>query len=82
MSIDQDPMPVFAIKAKDNLAVLAVIGYRALCDEHGLDAQSESVSRSIAEMVAWRERYPEMCKWPDHEHVPAGQPGSSSEPST
>ena len=74
-----DPMPVFVIKAKDNLSPHAVGQYvRSLCDQD-LFEQARHAIAALEEINAWRERHPDLCKWPDHKHVPAGQPGSGSE---
>jgi hypothetical protein len=70
------PMPVFILKAKDNLAPKAVAHYAILCRAAGLSDQAEEVRKALAEMVAWRDEHRELCKWPDHEHVPAGEPGA------
>lgn len=70
------PMPVFILKAKDNLAPGAVANYAILCETAGLFDQAEQVREALAEIVAWRDEHRELCKWPDHEHVPAGEPGS------
>ena len=74
-----DPMPVFIIKAKDNLAPGVIAQYVRACVDQGLHNQARSVIDSLEEVNAWRERNPGLCKWPDHAHVPAGEPGSGSE---
>jgi hypothetical protein len=76
---EPDPMPVFAIKAKDNLAASAVAAYIYLLLEEGLMAQAAEAVAALEEIREWRHGNPDQCKWPDHEHVPAGQPGSGSE---
>lgn len=76
---DDDPMPVFVIKARDNLAEATVRDYMKACAGLWDQDQAWEVSLALAEIKAWRERNPEKCKWPDHRHVPAGQPGSGSE---
>ena len=68
-----DQMPVFAIKAKDNLAVPTVEAYRALCVKHDLLEQAHHVEDARDEMVGWRLAHPDQCKWPDHAHVPAAR---------
>lgn len=45
-------MPVFTIKAKDRLAIVAVAAYRDLCLDKGLDEQAKQVSLAIEEMIA------------------------------
>lgn len=65
-----DPMPVFTIKAKDDLAPAAVGLYRLLCHEHGLHRQASEVDKALAEIEAWRARNPGLTKLPDHQHVP------------
>lgn len=65
-------MPVFPIKAKDALAVLAVGEYQSLCLEHGLVAQADQVQLAIEEMSYWQNANPDQVHWPDHTHVPAG----------
>jgi heterodisulfide reductase subunit C len=71
-------MPVFAIKARDNLAVDTVIFYRDLCIRHGLREQAAEVHKAILEMVNWRAAHSDECKMPDHKHASAGEPGSGS----
>jgi len=74
-----DVMPVFVIKARDHLSVGTVETYRKLCDDLGLREQSKQVSRALAEILEWRSAHPDECKYPDHDHRPAGSPGSGSE---
>jgi hypothetical protein len=62
-------MPVFTIKAKDNLALRAVDAYRALCVKEGLTEQAEQVVEAYAEMVSWRLHHPDLCHQSDHKHV-------------
>jgi hypothetical protein len=69
-----DPMPVFTIKAKDNLAPAAMRYYRLLCRERGLADQAREVDKALAEIEAWRVRNPELTQLPDHEHVPVAVP--------
>jgi hypothetical protein len=78
-SQSERPMPVFVIKAKDHLSIETVRAYRDLCVQHGLDAMAASVTEAMEEIAQWRIANPHLCKWPDHEHVPAGEPGSGSE---
>lgn len=75
-----DPMPLFTIKAKDKLAVLAVEHYAQLCREHGLSEQAVEVDRAADELIDWRERNPGQVKLPDHPHVPAAQPDAAPHP--
>lgn len=74
-----DPMPVFAIKAKDNLSIAAIAEYRKLCERNNLHAQADEVKKALDEVMAWRSRHPDECKLPDHEHRTAGTNGSGSE---
>jgi hypothetical protein len=64
-------MPVFVIKAKDKLAVKAVIGYQERCLEAGLDHQADEVRKAVSEIVEWQRRNPALVQTPDHDHVPA-----------
>lgn len=66
-----DPMPVFVIKGKDQLALPAVHAYRQLCLDHGLVDQAVQVTRAYAELNGWQRRHPDRVALPDHEHVPA-----------
>ncbi len=75
-------MPVFAIKAKDNLATHAICAYYAACICNGLTEQAEQVVAALTEIMDWREANKDKCKWPDHSHVAAGFPGSGSESTT
>lgn len=75
---DSDPMPVFTIKARDNLAPATIANYAAMCEVAGLDSQVVQVRDALEEIVAWRKRNPRECKWPDHNHVPVGQPGAGT----
>ena len=63
-------MPVFTIKAKDRLALSALIAYRELCRAANLFDQTLEVGSAINEMRAWRDANPDMIKDPDHNHVP------------
>jgi hypothetical protein len=65
-----DPMPVFVIKAKDDLAIHAIREYHDLCVERGLDDQANEVEAAIDEMIEWRDRHEDEIKPPDHRHVP------------
>lgn len=71
--VGSDPMPVFVIKAKDNLAPAAVFSYATLVEGLGLYTQAKQTRLALNEIVAWRERNPSACKWPDHKHVPAAE---------
>ena len=66
-----DPMPVFELLAKDVLAPGTVDYYRRECERHDLREQAGQVAAAYREAAAWQERHPELCKLPDHEHVPA-----------
>lgn len=74
------PMPVFVIKARDDLAVATIEVYAGLCTAAGLDDQREQVDRALDEIRAWRAANPDECRLPDHTHMPAGQPGSGVAP--
>lgn len=65
-----DPMPVFTIQAKDNLAPEMVLAYASRCSELGWHEQTSQVILAYNEIVTWRNRNPALCKDPDHEHVP------------
>ncbi len=67
---DNDPMPVFVIKAKDEFASSSVDWYRRLCEARGLDEQAAQVRLAAADMDGWRERNPRLIQLPDHRHVP------------
>ena len=75
---DSGPMPVFVLKARDNLAPGAVANYAILCEAAGLDDQAREVRKALAEMVNWRDEHRDLCKWPGHAHVAAGLPGAGS----
>ena len=64
-------MPVFTIKAKDELALDAVGYYEWLCREAGLTEQAAEVRKAIREMDDWRVRNASAVQMPDHLHVPA-----------
>ena len=66
-----DPCPVFPLLAKDVLAPGTIDYYRRECDRHGLPEQAAQVAAAYWEAAAWQERHPELCKLPDHQHVPA-----------
>jgi hypothetical protein len=68
-----DPMPVFTIKAKDDLAPAAIRAYRLLCGERGLLEQAAEVDKALDEITAWRARNPDLTKLPDHPHVPVNE---------
>jgi hypothetical protein len=71
MTTDQaDPMPVFTIKGKDQLAVAAIEHYRYLCDINNLTEQAAEVEKAIIEIEHWQFRNPDRVKRPDHRHVP------------
>lgn len=67
----EDPMPVFTIKGQDRLAVAAVEGYRAICENAGLTEQAHQVAIAGREIHDWQQRNPDRLKFPDHKHVPA-----------
>jgi hypothetical protein len=68
---DDDPMPVFVIKAKDKFGPAAVRYYRSLCLQAGLHEHVAEVSKAHEEMDMWRKRHPERIQLPDHKHVGA-----------
>lgn len=68
--MDHDPMPVFTIKAKDQLSLGAITAYRYLCLAAGLDQQAAEVTKAIDEIQAWQQRNPDRLQLPDHKHVP------------
>ena len=63
-------LPVFVIKAKDALAVLALRGYQRECQEHGLANQAVEVEKAIGEIHEWQRDNIDLIKLPDHAHVP------------
>jgi hypothetical protein len=63
-------MPVFTIKAKDELAVDAVDHYMALCQQRGLHEQAAEVWKAREEILAWQMRNQEQVRLPHHPHVP------------
>lgn len=65
-----DPMPVFPLLAKDDLAPRIVLAYATSCWANGLREQAAQVELAIDEIGAWRRRHPDLCHLPDHEHVP------------
>ncbi len=67
---DTDPMPVFTIKAKDDLAIDAVDHYMALCQQRGLHEQAAEVWKAREEIREWQERNEARVQLPDHPHVP------------
>ena len=68
---EDDPMPTFVLKARDNLALAAVGAYIVACSAAGLDDQTLEVAKAMREIEEWRHRNPSLCKLPDHKHVPA-----------
>lgn len=79
MPNETDVMPVFAIKASDNLAEAAIAAYHSFCCQRGLDDQAAEVRKALDEVQGWRARNPDRLANPDHKHAPAGSPGSGSE---
>jgi hypothetical protein len=71
-----DPMPVFTIKAKDQLAPAAILAYYDLCVVNGLArSQGTEVSKALRETRLWQARHRDEVQMPDHPHVPVtGQP--------
>lgn len=74
-----DVMPVFVLKAKDNLALAAIRAYKDECVAYQLLPQAAEVVKAMREIEAWRSRNGDKLKYPDHSHVAAGHPGSGSE---
>lgn len=70
--VEEDPMPVFVIKGKDRLAPAAVNAYFTLCLSRGLSGQAAEVADAEQEIREWQYRHPNLVKYPDHPHVPAG----------
>lgn len=68
-----DKMPVFVIKAKDELAIATLLNYREHCRFHGLHSQAGEVDKAIKEMRSWQDRNPHAIKMPDHKHVPQSE---------
>lgn len=71
-----DPMPVFVLHGKDRLAIETIKFYRNLCIVNGLYDQMREVEKALDEMYEWVERNPDQMKFPDHEHIGAGDPRS------
>jgi hypothetical protein len=67
---DQDPMPVFVLKAKDALTSTVVAAYRQECIRHDLHGQADQVWLALEEILAWQRRNPGLVALPDHKHVP------------
>jgi hypothetical protein len=63
-----DPVPVFTLLAKDQLAVDTVAYYQQQCRTHGLTGQAAQVGLALDEFAAWRQRHPDLVKVPDHRH--------------
>lgn len=63
-------MPVFVLKAKDNFTPVLIAMHAELCRENGLEDQYKEDSKALAEIHKWRRMNPELCKMPDHKHVP------------
>lgn len=75
-----DPMPVFTIKAQDQLAVVAVEHYRHLCEINGLTDQAAEVEKAIDEIEQWQHRHTDRVKRPDHQHMPVGKTPCCGDP--
>jgi hypothetical protein len=73
-------MPVFILKAKDNLSDQIVQAYVNLCYNSGLPEQGEQAQLALDEIRQWRAENPDKCKFPDHTHIPADNPASQGEP--
>ncbi len=69
-SVDDDPMPVFVIKGKDQLAPHAVSAYVELCERAGLPDQAREARYATGEIQNWQFRNRDRVKLPDHKHVP------------
>lgn len=65
-------MPVFTIKAKDELAPAAVAAYARLCRESGLYDQANEVMLALVEIEHWQREHIGDVHLPDHRHVPVG----------
>ncbi len=57
--------PWFALRAKDAMAVEAVLHYADVCEKAGLKDHAEGVRRSIQQMEEWRKANPQHVKMPD-----------------
>ena len=65
-----DPMPVFKLLGKDQLAPDAVAAYHNLCVAAGLGDQANQVWLALGEIAQWQTQHPDLVKLPDHKHVP------------
>lgn len=69
-------MPVFAIQAKDNVSVGAIRRYIDICVDYGLHEQAKQSQLALEEILQWRKENPDLCKSPDHTHIPSDDPNS------
>jgi hypothetical protein len=66
-------MPVFTLKAKDDLALPTMRDYWHRCQRAGLTEQAAEVQKAIIEAFNWRSAHREQCQLPDHKHVPVSE---------
>lgn len=63
-------VPQFVIKATDAFAVETIRDYLRQCWRENLFAQSNEVTKALAEIIAWQQANPDRVRLPDHKHVP------------
>lgn len=68
--LQEDPMPVFTIKAQDLLADDTIRAYFDLCVAAGLRSQADEVLAARTEIREWQTRNRDRMKLPDHHHRP------------
>jgi hypothetical protein len=68
-----DGMPVFVIKAKDELAVPTILDYLKHCRASGNLEQAREVGKALIEFIEWELANPGQIKRPDHVHVPVAR---------
>jgi hypothetical protein len=66
-------MPVFVLKAQDELAIPTILFYMRSLEKFGLMDQSAEVSKALDEFKEWEQENPDKMKMPDHKHVPASE---------
>jgi hypothetical protein len=62
--------PTFTIRARDDLIVATLTKYAFLCENEGLVDQAAEVDKALEEIIHWRATNPELCKLPNHKHIP------------
>jgi hypothetical protein len=65
-----DGMPRFTMLAKDDVAPAVISFYIDQCRAVGWYEQADQVELALDELEGWRAAHPELCKMPDHPHVP------------